>query len=102
MGLLMIWDVWEVVAGLGRSTVGAAAEGGEMTLGKAPRLRNGMRNCGISSLFDDNRRRFRSCSGTEIVAVRRRLDLRAKPSLPDFGRSGGDSWLLGLLDLDDL
>jgi hypothetical protein len=85
---------------------GRAAAGGGCgrTLGKPPRLRNGMRNCGISPLVDDNRRLFRSCSGVERVAARRRLALSAMPSLPDLGRSGGGSSLIGLLDLevDDL
>ncbi len=71
-----------------------------MALGKPPRLRNGMRNCGISPLCDDNRRLFKSCSGVERVTARNRLDRSAMPSLPDFGRSGGGSSWSGLLDLD--
>jgi hypothetical protein len=78
--------------------------GGRRLLGMPPRLRNGMRNCGFSPGVEDNRRLFRSCSGADIVAPRRRLDRSEMPSLPDFGRSGGGSSLLGLGDLeaDDL
>lgn len=83
---------------------GVPTGGGETILGI--RLRNGIRNCGISLLLVDNRRLFRDCSCPVMVAVRTRFDLRV-PGIPASaegegrGRSGVSS-PSGLLDLDNL
>lgn len=80
-----------------------AADGaGDLTLGRPPRLRNGMRSSGISVLLDDNRRLFRIWCSPEAVEARRRLLRVASVPCSDFGSSGGVFSINGLLDVGEL
>lgn len=94
----------EFACNFGKAALWAvAADGaGDLTLGRPPRLRNGMRSSGISVLLDDNRRLFRICCSPEMVEVRRRLFRVASGLSSDFGSSGGVFSINGLLDVGEL